>query len=295
MKHIFIINPVAGKKDIHTDLTKQITEYFSKNKDEYEIFVTEYAGNATELAKKACEENRFCRIYAFGGDGTLNEVVAGAFGYQNAEIGVFPSGTGNDFYKMLSAEKPSLASLIEGEAVPLDLIRCNDKVGINVCSIGFDSEVARHINMFKKFATGNLAYTLSLAYCFLLKTKVQLHIAIDGGKKIEGDFLFTVAANGSYYGGGFYPAPKANLSDGLLDFVLIKAVSKPTILSLISKYKDGTHLERTDIVTYVKGKKMVVNAEKTIYLNIDGEVYPADHVTFEVIQNAIKIIVPKNG
>jgi YegS/Rv2252/BmrU family lipid kinase len=295
MKHIFIINPMAGKKDIHIDLTNQITEYFSKNKDEYEIFVTKYAGNATEIAKKACQENRFCRIYAFGGDGTVNEVVAGAFGYQNAEIGIYPSGTGNDFYKMLSSNKPSLASLIEGEAVFCDLIRCNEKIGINVCSIGFDSEVARHIHIFKKVATGNLAYTLSLAYCFLLKTKFRLNITIDDGEKIKGDYLFTVAANGAYYGGGFYPAPKAKISDGFLDFVLIKAVSKPTIISLIHKYKDGTHLERKDIVTYIKGKKMTVRADKTIYLNIDGEVEPVQSVTFEMIPQAVKMILPKNG
>lgn len=297
MKHIFIINPAAGKTDIHMELTKQINTYFAEHKGDYEILLTEYAGHAVKLAEQCCKGNDYCRIYAVGGDGTLNEVAQGAYKYDNCEIGIYPTGTGNDFIKSFDVEKErykDIGALVNGNAVKCDLIKVNDRISINVSSIGFDSEVARNVTRFKKLFSGNLPYTLSIAYCFLMKTKCALTITVDDETPITGDFLFAVAANGRYYGGGYNPAPLAKTDDGLLDIVLIKAVSRPTILKLVEKYKKGTHLERTDIVTYKKAKKMTVEADRIIYNNIDGEVEATNKAEFEILPDSIKFILPSN-
>lgn len=294
MKNIFIINPTAGKRDISKELTGKINDCFENINEEYEIYITEYKGHAKEIATNVCKANDFCKIYSVGGDGTLNEIIEGAYSFSNNAIGIYPCGTGNDFIKNFENYNtlPEINQLINGEILECDLIKVNDKVGINVCSIGFDAEIARNVSRFKKFFSGSLAYNISLAFCFLTKTKFNLSIVIDEKDEIKGDFIFAVAANGGYYGGGYNPAPLAIVNDTVLDFVLIKAVSRLEILSLVDKYKKGTHIEREDIVEYIKGKKMKVKSRSNIYYNVDGEVFSANEVLFEIIPNKIKIIIP---
>ncbi len=294
MKHIFIINPVAGKRDISIELSQKIKQCFKNLNEKYEIFITKYKGNAKEIAQNECKNNDFCRIYSIGGDGTLNEIVEGVYEFSNCAIGIYPCGTGNDFIKNFENYNtlPKIEQLINGDIIECDLIKANDKVGINVCSIGFDAEIARNVSRFKRFFSGNLAYKLSLAFCFLTKTKFNLSINIDDSYEMNSKFIFAVAANGAYYGGGFNPAPMALVNDRQLDFVLIKAVSRLQILSLVKKYKNGTHINRKDIVKYINGKKMNVKSETNIFYNVDGEVFSAKQVEFQIIPNKIKIILP---
>ena len=172
-----------------------------------------------------------------------------------------------------------------------DVMRANDQIGINICSTGFDAEVAKNVTKFKKFVSGNLAYTLSTFYCFITRTKYNFKITIDD-KSFEGKYIFAVAANGRYYGGGFYPATTAQLNDGLLDFILIKSVSRFRILKLIDLYRNGTHLG-IDVVEALKGKKMTVESnKKPLCLNIDGEVKTVDKIDIEVLPSKMKLIKP---
>lgn len=291
MKYIFIINPKAGKKDRHIEYENSIKSYFENRDDTYEIYLTEYPNHATEIADKVCIENEYCKIFVFGGDGTFNEVISGAYGHDNFSIGVFPSGTGNDFVKTLNSfDVSEISELIEGEELCCDVMKANDQIGINICSSGFDAEVAKNVTKFKKFVSGNLAYTLSTFYCFITKTKYNFKITIDD-KCFEGKYIFAIAANGRYYGGGFFPAPNAQLNDGLLDFILIKGVSRLKILNLIDLYRKGKHIG-LDIVQELKGKKMTVECKKPLSLNIDGEVKTVDKIDIEVLPSKIKLIKP---
>ena len=98
MKHLFIINPAAGKSDKTAEYTAKI-ESACKGQD-YEIRLTEAPGDATRFAREAAKRGEEVRLYACGGDGTLNEVVAGAAGYDNAAVTAYVGGSGNDFVKM---------------------------------------------------------------------------------------------------------------------------------------------------------------------------------------------------
>ena len=295
MKHIFIINPTAGNKDFSKSYQKEINALFKRKTDEFEIYITEHAAHATQIAKNACENNQSVRIYVFGGDGTVNEVARGVYGYQNCEIGVYPCGSGNDFVRTLGYQKTEILSLVTGVSTPCDMIKVNDSYAINVASVGFDSEVGRNVVRFKRF--GKLSYSLSVAYCFLLQTKNTLTISVDEGAKMTGDYLFAVAANGQYYGGGFHPAPCAKLSDALLNFVLIKKVSRFKMLQLIGKYKKGKHLDTkySNIISHCTGKKMSVCSEKGFYINCDGEISFSKKVHFEILPSATRIILPSKS
>ena len=98
MKHIFIINPAAGKADKTAEYTAKITAACEGL--DYEILLTQAPGDATRMAREAAETGREVRLYACGGDGTLNEVVAGAAGYDNAAVTCYVGGSGNDFVKI---------------------------------------------------------------------------------------------------------------------------------------------------------------------------------------------------
>ena len=96
MKHLFIINPAAGKKESTAKLEKILSELSF----EYEVAYTQQAGDARRIAEQAAALGEPIRIYACGGDGTLNEVVNGAAGYDHVAVTCVPKGTGNDFLKV---------------------------------------------------------------------------------------------------------------------------------------------------------------------------------------------------
>jgi diacylglycerol kinase (ATP) len=296
LRHLFIINPVAGKHDNSAKLTKLIKDFFG-SRDDFDIVRTEYKGHAAEIALNTGRTGLPYRLYSMGGDGTLNEIIQGMVGFDNMSVTVFPCGTGNDFIKSFESKDlfNSVENLVAAEDTEMDIIRCGDRIGINVCSVGFDAEAASNIDKMKKipFVTGNLAYTLALLYGFLFNMKNHFKLFIDENEEFEGDYLFAVAANGKYYGGGFMPAPLASVSDGLLDVVMIKAVSRLRILSLIEKYKKGEHINIHEITTYIKAKKLSVKSGRQFSVNLDGECFQSNEVTFEIIPSAIKFAVPR--
>jgi len=295
MKHIFIINPAAGKGK-SLELIPFIEECFKDKAEELAIRVTEYPGHATEIAKEYSSFEK-CRLYSVGGDGTVNEIV-NRMAETESSIGVIPTGSGNDFIRSFQAEfdiKDMIVSTINGEERSIDFARVNDKYFINISSIGFDADVGLNVDKFKKMPgiTGSMAYLFSIIYTIFKKRICNIKIDIDG-KKMDLKVLLAAVANGKYYGGGFMPTPDAKLDDGLLDICLVTEMSRIQILSLFPKYMKGlhTHLKQVSIFT---GKKIKIESKDTISLNVDGEIVSARTINFEILENAIKVIFPVRG
>ncbi|MBQ2676773.1 MAG: diacylglycerol kinase family lipid kinase [Clostridia bacterium] len=295
MKHIFIINPIAGNKKADNVIPK-IESYFKTHGGSYEIVFSEYAHHATDIAREFCKTGEQLRIYACGGDGTLFDVLNGAVGYDNAEVGVIPCGSGNDFLKTYSDFDSfyDIAGQVNGSSVPTDLIKFEDKYSINICSMGLDAEVVNHKNhmRFLTKISGSFAYTFSVFTAFLFNIRNRFTVTVDDEEPIKGDFLFTVAANGKFYGGGYMPAPDASTTDGLMDVVLIKTVSRLRILTLLGKYRRGEHIHITDLCKIKLAKKLVVEGEKEMSVNLDGEIFRRNKAVFEIVEDAVKFIVP---
>ena len=138
MKHLFIINPAAGSRDRTADYTAKIQAAFADREEAYEIKVSGAPGDCEKLTRQAAETGEEYRIYACGGDGTLNEVVQGAAGYTNVAITAFSGGSGNDFTKLFDDPKAffDIDRLLNAEEVSFDLIRCNGDYSLNICSVG---------------------------------------------------------------------------------------------------------------------------------------------------------------
>ena len=162
MKHVFIVNPAAGKSDRTESYRKLIDAAFVPRGLQYELLVSQAPGDCRKLAQQAAASGEAVRLYACGGDGTLNEVVNGVIGCPNAAVTHYPGGSGNDAIKIFDdpAAFTSIERLLSAEEAPFDLIRCNDSYALNVLSIGFDARVGTDIARFKRLplVTGKGAY-----------------------------------------------------------------------------------------------------------------------------------------
>ena len=301
MRHVFILNPTAGKKSSAPELRQQIETYFAFHPDmEYTIVETDGVGAATRLAAQECAKGDRVRLYACGGDGTLQETANGIpVGSSTAELTVVPCGSGNDFVRIFGGKDAfsDLSELIEGEAVPLDAVDCGDSLSLNIASMGMDASVGQKMQRYKHLpgVSGSMAYNLAVVdvFCHPLGSQMEIEIDTeDGTIRRSGKYLMALAANGRYYGGGYCGAPYAVEDDGLLDFTLVTKISRFQIPAFIGRYKAGRH-EGLDCCEHIRGTAMRVKAAKPLVCNIDGECFSDDTMTFSVVKEAFRFVLPK--
>lgn len=298
MKYIFIVNPKSGKKDS----TNYIREYLEKNHSnlKYEIYNTKGIGDAIQYVKNACEiKEEPLTFIACGGDGTLNEVINGLFGYNDVYVSVYPCGSGNDFVKSFGKENHflDLTKIINGESRKIDVLKVNDRYTINMCNLGFDASVAYKMNFFRNWplVSGKGAYNLALVFSLIFKMKHKCSIEIDGKEVFNNYMLLTAIGNGISCGGGYYCLPKAAVDDGEMDAVFIKKISRFTFIKLVKKYKNGTYVDDPkykDIVTYTKCKHLKLKAQNDIAYCLDGECGETKEFDITNIDKCINFIVP---
>ena len=296
MKHIFVINPAAGQGKVLDFIRPKIEEVCQKYSLNCEIHVTEKAGEGIEYVRNKAASGEEIRFYACGGDGTLYDVVNGAFGYKNVQVAVIPLGSGNDFIRLFGTKEEflDLDNQVNGVPVEFDVIKCDDEIAINQCSMGMDAEVCAMQGKIKKlpFVSGEGAYYLGCFYAIIRKFKNKFTYSIDGGEKKTKDCLFCFCGNSRWYGGGFMAAPLALPDDGLLDFVVVESkVSRPKLVTLLNKYKRGEHLD-WDITEFKRGKKLVIHSDKPAAVNVDGEIKYVTDTSFEIIEKGITYVVP---
>ena len=212
MKHIFIVNPAAGKSDRTAEYREMIDAAFAPRGLSYELLVSNAPGECRTLARQAAQSGEEVRLYACGGDGTLNEVINGVVGYDNAAVTHFPGGSGNDTIKIFDdpAAFTSIERLLDAEEARFDLIRCNDSYALNVLSIGFDARVGTDIARFKRLplVSGKGAYILSIFSNMLHGLTADYTVTLDSGKVFSGRKTMICVCNGRWYGGGFNPVPE---------------------------------------------------------------------------------------
>ncbi len=304
MKHIFIVNPVSGKADASLYLVPKLIDAACASGVEYNVELTKGHGHATELARQYSESGEPVRLYACGGDGTLNEVFFGAYPYENAEVASIPCGSGNDFVRNFGTAEEflNLTDNIAGQAVTIDLTAANNGISAAICSVGVDSEIAYNIPKYRRLPLcgGQMAYNISIVERILRPIGRKMRITIDGDI-IEGNYLICTVCNGVAYGGGYMAAPDANLQDGLLDVILVKKISRVRIAQVLAKYKAGRHLrdgkvvpELSKIMEYRRAKNVVIEPlEKAdMIVNLDGECGPASGLTAKILPQAARFVLP---
>ena len=134
MNHLFIINPAAGSRDRTDDYRRSIEEACRPKGLSYRIEVSQAPGECARIAREAAQTGEEYRIYACGGDGTLNEVVSGAVGFPNVSVTHYAGGSGNDFVKLFSETEPfrDIQRLLDCQETEFDLIRCDKPTPVNL-------------------------------------------------------------------------------------------------------------------------------------------------------------------
>ena len=295
MKHLFIINPAAGSKD-RTEVYRQEIERVCKPRElDYEIAVSAAPGNCTELARQAAISGEEYRIYACGGDGTLNEVVAGAAGYDNVAVTAYVGGSGNDFVKIFGETEPfrDLEQLLNSKEATFDLVRCNEDISLNICSVGLDARIGTDVSNYKRLPllSGFRAYAVS-TLVNVIRGIAEHYVVEIGGETIDGDQTLICACNGRFYGGGFNPVPEADPADGLLDVLVIKKVSRLKVAKVIGKFKNGKYAQLQDLVKHYKTDHLRILCDGPTSINLDGELRTAQVVDISIAKEKLRFFYP---
>lgn len=294
MRHLFIINPAAGKRGA----TARLEALLDKLSVPHEVAYTEGEGDAQRLAREAASSGEPVRIYACGGDGTLNEVVNGAAGYENAAITNVPKGTGNDFLKIFGPDYRKsfydLEQLVQGPQRAFDLIDCNGKLGIDVVCAGVDARIAADVHHYKDwpFVTGKWAYILSLIANILLKG-ISRPMAIQmGDRSWDEETALLCVCNGRYYGGGFMPVGDAMPDDGVLDMLRVPKISLFHFVRLVGRYAKGLYRQYPKYIDHYHGQEVRFSSPQPVTVVVDGEVMRDTRFTVKLSEKKIYFFYP---
>lgn len=298
MKHIFIINPTAGKTDSRQKIYDMAESLRQKHGLDVQCILTKKQGHATELAKKLCETGEALRFYACGGDGTVNEVANGIIGYDNAAMTVIPVGTGNDFLKNFGDDMEKFRdaeNLWDGPQFPMDAIDVNGRVALTIACSGIDARVARDVHKYSEspILDGKSSYIASLLVNFLFKG-IGSHWTVElDGETIEDDFSLVSVCNGRYYGGGFMPVAEARMDDGVLNTLVVKKVSRGAFIKFVGPYSKGQYYKFPHVARCVAPKVVRIRSEKPdIVTCLDGECITSDDVTIRLSDKRLNFFGP---
>lgn len=300
MKHVFVINPRAGLHSAREEVEKLVAPLRQEGVD-CETYVTKAAGDARRFtAQRAETYDGPLRFYACGGDGTLHEVVNGAVGHAHAAVGAYPCGSGNDFVKHYGKQAGflNMRAQVQGQEVPVDLMRVNGHVAINMVHFGLDSKVATVMERVRRLPLigGKNAYLTGVAGALLQSLRFNCRVWADGELLNNGQLLLCTLAGGSYVGGGYHTAPRSDNQDGLMDVCLVKPMSRLKLLPLMKAYEQGTHLDDPrlkDALVYRRAEQVRIQARAPFTILLDGELMDVGDATVDVLPGAVRFVVPK--
>lgn len=295
MDHLFIINPAAGKKDSTETLERLLERLPFPRK----IVHTAREGDARRMTEAAAALGKPIRIYACGGDGTLNEVVNGAAGHDFLAVTNVPMGTGNDFLKLFGPNYRSIFSNLEalaaGPQAAFDLMDCNGKLGLDVVCAGVDARIAAGVHRYKdlRFVSGIGAYLLSLTEQVIFRGLCRpLTIRAEGLDWQERQTAILCICNGRHYGGGFMPVPDAMPDDGVLDVLAVGETSRLTFFRLVGKYAQGLYRQYPQLITDWHGQSLSFSSPREITVVVDGEVMRGTRFTVRLSPLKINFFFP---
>ena len=298
MKHLFLINPAAGKYDHTEEFSAKIRTICEAQGLDYEIRTSDRAGGITALTRAAAETGEETRVYACGGDGTLNEAVCGAAGASNIALTHFPCGSGNDFVKNFNEPGAflELERLLDADEAVLDLIQLGnaEDYSLSICSIGIDARIGTEIQKYKRLplVSGNGAYNISTVVN--LVKGIHRHYVVEvNGQRIEDRFTLICVCNGRFYGGGYQPVPAAGLDDGKLEVLLVKRVSRLQVAGLIGKYKAGLWADFPELFTHFSTDRIVIHCDREEVINIDGEARYGKDVEIRLSDKKLRFFYPR--
>lgn len=289
---VVVVRPHASAEQM--DALRDAVKMLRAAGHEVSARVTFEEGDGERFAREAADAGVDV-VVAAGGDGTINEVVNGLGGaLRRPRFAVVPLGTANDFAVGLGVPPETADAMrvaVEGRARRVDLPSVNDRYFINVSTGGFGAEATEQAAAESKRMLGAWAYVVTGARQFVDLKPVAGVFEADGRILSEGDFLLFAVGNARQTGGGSMLTPRAELDDGRLDLLVVRAVPRLDFLSMLPDLRAGTHLESPDIV-YAQATSFVVATEATLSVNADGEPIRGTRFEYRLDPEPLMVMVP---
>ncbi len=293
-----IVNPAAGGGRCRK-LVGPAVERLRSGGINIDVVETTARGHATELARDAYR-NRRSKFISVGGDGTSFEVINGLFpeaqSGEKPTLAFLPLGTGNSFLRDFSdrGADHSIEALLAGRSRPCDVLRLAHSSGVlyytNLLSMGFSADVAtmraRHFG-----GWGELGYQSSIFICLARFRRRAFPLKVDGEDKLdERPCLFLTFSNSKFTGGTMMIAPKAEIDDGLIEYVRWGPIGRIGLLRNLPTLYDGTHINHP-LAERRAVKRIDFFLDGPVDVMIDGEVLTLHCSTLDVLPKALNIVV----
>lgn len=290
-KHlVFIVNPRSGTDRVKA-IQDAVTAGLDHNQFSHELQYTQYARHGMDLAREAAGKGAY-GVVAVGGDGSVNDVVAGLIG-TNAVLGIIPKGSGNGMARTMGIpvndEPGAIAVINKAHPVAVDAAYANGQPFISNAGTGFDALIAR---LFASSARrGLLVYAWLVTKHLWTYRPLPTEIIIDGKQYREKAFMINVA-NGQQFGYNFKIAEGASYSDGLLDVILIKPFPKLLGAALAWRAMRGS-LSRSPYVKRYTGKEVIIRQQGLQLMQIDGDAHTCEGtLDVKIAPAALQVLVP---
>lgn len=292
-----IVNPAAGGGRSRRLLGPAL-DRLRAGGVEVEVVETRAAGDATRIARQAYAQGRR-HFIAVGGDGTSYEIVNGLFpDASNKEIptlGFLPLGTGNSFLRDFSHNgvEHAIQSLLAQRSAPCDVLRLRHREGvihyINLLSVGFPADVAT-LRARRFSGSGELGYFVSILLGLARLQRRPFPVRVEG----ESDFdrrrcLFLTFNNSKFTGGTMMIAPKAEVNNGLIEYVRWGPIGRLGLIRNLSTLYDGTHIQHP-LAEHRAVKRVEFALEAPVDVMVDGEVLALHCEELDVLPSAINVV-----
>ena len=294
---LYIINPISGKGGKQS-LQEMIELETKKAGLEFDIFPSVSNGDYSFL-DELIETKKFTHIMIAGGDGTVNQVI-NSLKKHNLPFGIIPCGSGNGLAFSAGVPKNIPAALsigFSGKSEWTDAFNINGQFACMLCGLGFDAQVAHDFALDKK--RGLITYIKKVIQNFFIAKPYPFVLKLDG-KKIQLEAFFISVANSNQFGNNFTIAPKASLTDGLLDVVIVTQQTKlNVVLQTLMQVSGFNQLQKTEninkdtSVVYFQTKDLEITNPSLAPLHIDGEPMESmKKLNIEIQSKSFQLIYP---
>jgi diacylglycerol kinase (ATP) len=266
---------------------------------EVDVVATAAPGDAVRLAREGYTQG-YRRFLAVGGDGTGHEILNGIFGggqaIERVAMGFLPLGTGNSFLRDFTREgaETSLRALLGGRIRTIDLMRLSHASGevysFNLVSVGFTADVGALTNRAFK-PLGHLGYLLGVFVRLAQLRRRAFAVRCDDDQEWdERRCLFLTFNNSAYTGGTMWIAPKADASDGLIEFVRWGPIGRLALVRLLPTLYDGTHMQHP-LASRRAVRHVEFNMPEPVEVMIDGEVAALKCRSLDIVPAAVDVYI----
>jgi len=271
---------------------------FRKEFTDIQVRVTYEYGDVERFMLEAVQHG-VERLIIGGGDGSVNEVVDAMAKLPREDrptLAILPLGTANDFATACEIPLESLDALrfaMSGSSTPVDIVTANDRHFINTATAGFGAQVTADTPVELKNFLGGGAYTLTGVLKAMDFVPYRSNIMTPQNSFQNRNIIAGAICNGKQAGGGQVLAPNALINDGLLDVVGISNFTLIDIPQVLEEIRNPS--SKGVFIRYLQTPWIESESAKIIPVNLDGEPYSSHKIRFEVVPDAIDLIIPKES